>query len=251
MRQITDIDVLSHLVELEGCPNFRDLGGYSCGGGGRTRRGRFYRADCLSKLTGQDAGHLAELGVTTVVDLRSTGELARAKNALDGKAGFFYHNVSLEDGIQSREGRGLLPESLVTLYFTLADEAGAQIAHVMRILLSAPERAVFHCTAGKDRTGVIAALLLLLAEVEDEVIVADYAATYGLMKDVFDGQVVQAALAGIEIPGYLLRSEPSNMEEFLAHIRRTYGGAAGYLAHIGLTEEEISLLKQELTEVPA
>ena len=239
----------SRLLKLEGCPNFRDLGGYVCGDGATTRKNTFYRADCLSKLTEGDICTLEDLGITTVIDLRTQEELARAANPLRDREGFEYYNLSLSDGLQSEELKGLMPESLSKMYRALADEAGEVIETIFSILARAPGVAVFHCAAGKDRTGVIAALLLMLAGVSDDDIVSDYSCTYELMKPIFDNQISQAALVGIEVPKELMMSEPANMEEFLAHINNVRGGIVTYLEQIGLHSDKINTLRRKITEV--
>lgn len=237
-------------LALEGCPNFRDLGGYSCGDGRVTAQNRFYRADCLSKLSAVDIELLREKGVKHVVDLRHDIEIANAANRLDGCEGFTYRNISLADGIQSSGLKGLMPESLGKMYVALVDEAGGTIADVLRELAAHSEdgAVVFNCTAGKDRTGVIAALLLLLAGVDEELIISDYAASYELMKPIFDEQIAGAKLAGIDIPLHLMMSEPENMKALLSHISGSYGDIVSYLLSAGMTEAEISRLKAALTE---
>lgn len=241
-------NILSKIVKLEGCPNFRSLGGYSCKNGRYTRSNRLYRADCLSKLTNQDMSDIERMSIMTVIDLRDSTELARAANPLSKRPGFEYHNISLVDGMQSEEFKGLMPESLSKMYKALADEAGGMIARILRIILNAPNGVVVHCTAGKDRTGIISALLLMLAGVQDETIIADYSVTYELMKPVFDELILQTALDGVDIPPHLLMSEAANMEEFIAHINDKYGGAAGYLESIGLNNDEIRDLSGKITE---
>lgn len=235
-------------VELEGCPNFRDLGGYACAGGKTTRSGRFYRADCLSKLTGRDIDALKKRGVRCVVDLRAAYETTSAPNRLQGQDGFVYYNISLLDGAQSQGFSGQMPKSLAEMYFALTDFAAPSIAEVMRVFLKESGGVVFHCTAGKDRTGVIAALLLLLAGVDEETIVQDYALTHELMEKVFASQAEMARHGGIEIPDYLFLSPPDQMQMLLVHMKETYGDIAGYLRFAGLSDGEIAALKNDLTE---
>jgi protein-tyrosine phosphatase len=240
---------INRRLSLEGCPNFRDIGGYPCSEGKITRRNRFYRADCLSKLTDNDVKTLTELGIRTVIDLRHADEILRAKNKMDSIDGVAYRHISLADGIQSEGLRGLTPESLWGLYIALVDEAQTELADIFRILLTAQDGAVvFHCTAGKDRTGVVAAILLLLAGADERDVIEDYAVTYGYMRLIFERQLIEAAEAGYDFPAHLLRSDAENMDILIRHLTETYGGAEQYLEAIGLSRGEINLLKHMLTE---
>src|SRR5512144_2600872 len=143
-------------IELEGCLNFRDLGGYPTRDGRRVRWRRLFRSDGLHLLTAADIRRLREeIGLAEVIDLRSTTELASEGRGMLAAEPLRFHHVPLFDG-EVREQRARAAE------ITLAEASGP---------------AVFHCAAGKDRTGVISAILLALLDVPDEVIVADYAAT--------------------------------------------------------------------------
>ena len=234
---------------LESCPNFRDLGGYATGDGGTTQYGRFYRADCLSKLSEADIETLVELDIFTVVDLRHESEIARAANPLAKHPAFTYHNISLVEGAASPDNMDAMPESLAQMYKDLADSAQPKLAEVFRILMGKGEGgAVFHCSAGKDRTGVVAALLLMLAGVSEKQVVDDYAATYPLMQPVFESQLAEAAGYGMALPEFLFRSEPENMRQFIAHIKAGYGDAESYFETLGFSHDEIRALKKMLVE---
>jgi protein-tyrosine phosphatase len=234
------------LIPLEGCLNFRDLGGYA-GEGGTIRCGQIYRADDLSKLSAADIARIEELGISIVIDLRSAEELDRAPNPTRGRPGFAYHHIPLLDGLNSAPGRPPEIQSLPEMYKSLLPNAPAQIGRVFQVLGGREGRAlVFHCTAGKDRTGVIAALILNLCGVADEDIIADYALTYERMRPFFDVMTRRAREAGIVIPEHVLRSDPAFMEEFLAFLRQTYGGAESYLLSAGLSAGDLADLRGSL-----
>lgn len=247
--QIVDYTVQQEkCLMLESCPNFRDLGGYATADG-TTQYGRFYRADCLSKLSEADIETLVDLDIDTVVDLRHQSEIARAANPLAKHPAFAYHHISLVEGAASPDDMSAMPESLAQMYKDLADNAQPKLAEVFRVLLNKGEGgAVFHCSAGKDRTGVVAALLLMLAGVSEEQVVDDYAATYSLMKPVFENQLAEAAAHGMNVPAYLFYSEPENMRQFIAHIKAGYGGAEGYFETLGFGRDEVKELKTMLVE---
>ena len=235
-------------LPLEGTGNTRELGGYRTVGGGRTVPGRFLRSDGLQELTGEDNRSLYEYGVRCVLDLRSELEVGQQPDAL--QEGFVYRRFPLIDHIQSDNMAGLLPATMEEMYCSLLDGSGDTLAAIFREMLRYPGDCVlFHCTAGKDRTGVVSMLLLALAGVDEDTIVADYAATEALMKEKFNRQRAKLrTLMGIEVPEYVGWSRPESMERTLRHLRERYGGAKAYLIRIGLSEEECCRLRRQMLE---
>jgi protein-tyrosine phosphatase len=236
------------IIPLEGCLNFRDLGGYA-GDGGTIRHGQIYRSDDLSKLSAADIVRLEELGISIVIDLRSPEELDRAPNPLRGRAGFAYHHAPLLDGINSTADGPPEIQNLPAMYKSLLPNAGPQIRGIFQVLGRREGRGVvFHCTAGKDRTGVIAALILNLCGVGDGDIIADYALTYERMKPFFEAMAQRARQAGILFPEHLFHSDPAFMEEFLDFLKRNYAGAESYLLALGLSPGELAALRDSLLD---
>lgn len=224
--------------------NLRSLGGYAADGG-VTRNGVAFRADGLTDLPAEDIKAIAQLGIDTVIDLRSAEECQRKQNSLKDVQGMRYAHVPLLDGIFSD---GETPSTLAALYVAILDHMQSGVAKALREVLNAKGGAVFHCSAGKDRTGVVAMLLLSLAGVPRETIVADYAATHGYMEKRF---AAMRAEADESMPDFLFRSDPENMETALDHLQAAYGGILPYLNRIGLSEEEIRALKKKLLEEEA
>ena len=170
--------VMQRLIALEGCLNFRDLGGYPTADGRLVRWRRMFRSDALHGLTATDVGRLRdEIGLATVVDLRSTAELRADGDGPLLRAGLAHHHVPLFDGDAVRPEEMTAPITLADRYWLLAQYAKPRIARVLTALSESEGPAVYHCAAGKDRTGVISAVVLGALGVPDEVIVADYAAT--------------------------------------------------------------------------
>jgi protein-tyrosine phosphatase len=237
------------MIPLEGCLNFRDLGGYRGEGGAAIRCGSVFRSDDLSRLSPADIVRLGELGVSIVIDLRSAGELERAPNPLRGRPDFEYHHVPLLDGINSAPDGPPQIHRLSDMYSSLLENAGPLIAAVFRILCGRGERgAVFHCTAGKDRTGITAALILNLCGAADEDIIADYALTYENIRPLIEGMIRQSREAGYPVPEHLLRSDPAVMREFLDVLTTVYGSAEKYLRRAGLDAGQLESLKNSLLE---
>ena len=160
----------------EGCVNARDLGGYPTADGRETRWGAVVRSDSPAALTEAGRAALADYGVRAIVDLRLPTELADAPNpfAEPGDHGIAYTNVSFIDP-------AFAPDAVTTLaddYLQMLDRYRRPVAEAITAVAQASPGAVLvHCAAGKDRTGLVAALLLGLVGVPAETIAADYAMT--------------------------------------------------------------------------
>jgi protein-tyrosine phosphatase len=237
-------------VAVEGCLNFRDLGGYPTETGGALRWRQLFRADGLHALSARGVATLRdEIGLGDIVDLRSTAELA-----LDGRGPLErepirFHHLPLFDG-----DRGQRPPppaaSLADLYFGMIDFAREPIAKVLTVLARTKDPAVFHCAAGKDRTGVISALLLSLLGVREEVIVADYAATREALDAIVDRLMASDGYQGMfeNLPPDTLHAEPATMEGFLARVRREFGGMVDYAREIGVDPADVERLRARMVE---
>jgi protein-tyrosine phosphatase len=244
---------VERLIALEGAVNFRDLGGYSTADGQRTRWRVLFRADGLGELTGPDLEVLRQLGIRTVVDLRSGSEVERGRFDVDAHPVDFHHFPFI-DVLPNVEEFDRKPGLLGTQYKEMLDEAGAQIVGALTVLAGVEARpAVFHCTAGKDRTGLLSAIVLSLLGVPQYTVVADYALSDAAM------QRLRAKLMVLYPDGKDVISEidevfsanPANMVELFEHLRARYGTVEQYAAHIGVSDEVVSALRMGLLEPEA
>ena len=189
-------------LHWDACYNARDLGGYATADGGRTRWGAFVRADNLSRLTPAGQSALIAYGVRTVIDLRRADELTIDLNPFatpsDDPRRPAYLNLPLglhadREGILAVQAAGEGDDaSMLELFRLVLDHYWRGIAGVMNAIAAAPEGAVlFHCHAGKDRTGMIAALLLALAGVPNATIAEDYALSQVCLQPIFDQRLSQ------------------------------------------------------------
>lgn len=220
--------------------NLRDIGGYPAANGAATVFGRFLRGDAPSRVSDAEADALRGMGVTTVIDLRSDDETQRTPSALQGREGFDTRHI----GLIRQEGFDILPsreEDVPGMYIGMADNHAA-MRGVMRAMAGAPSGVLFHCTAGKDRTGVTAALLLLLAGVSETDIVADYQVSYTYIRPMILAMKAKHA----DMPAFLGHSKPEYMEGFLAGFAAQYGTAERYLSAIGLGGAEIAAIRGKL-----
>lgn len=236
---------VSKPLPLTGAHNVRDLGGYPARDGKTTKYKVFLRGDSLHGLTKEDKEYLDEYGVRLVIDVRGKQEAFMHPDRIDKKRIEYLH-VPLLDHIQSEAMRGKMPDDMGDMYIGLVEESKEGFYEIFTRLSKEEGAALYHCTAGKDRTGVITMLLLRVAGVPDEVILADYAASEAYMKKAFDRQRKMVEKSGVKIPEYVFESRPEFLKKLMDHIDAAYGGAEGYLKDIGFVEEEIEKLKEKL-----
>ncbi len=164
-------DAPERVLPLAGARNLRDLGGYPTVDGRRTRWRILFRADGLHRLEPEGRTALLAAGVRTVVDLRRDDESREHPNPFAGVPEVRYARISLQD-VPLEQLAEL--SSLEDVYRSILENGRAQVADVFRALFAPGALpGVFHCTAGKDRTGIIAALVLSAAGVPEEVVVED------------------------------------------------------------------------------
>ena len=232
-------------LELNGLFNLRDLGGYP-GADGRSVRWRtLLRSDALHRLDGAGGVVLAGLGLQTVLDLRTQAEAETAPSAIDGVPARLTHISILTGDLQA------LPLELDAIYRYVIDECSGAIADAIKVL-AAPGAfpALVHCSAGKDRTGIVIALILAVLGVPDEVIAADY----GLSASYLDsectpaiGQLQASTGLGQDLTRPLLSSPPELILQVLARVRSAGGGTVeGYLQGHGLSPADLDQLRAAL-----
>ena len=240
---------LSQPLPLFGAKNVRELGGYRTESGGVTKTHALLRGDALHNLTGDDCRLLYDYGVRCVIDLRSIDERTREADRLPAlHPDIDYVPVALQDPVRTRRYAGEFPPSMWELYRWLLDDSAEQFRAVFETILKHPDDCVlFHCSGGKDRTGMVAMLLLKLAGVDDETVIADYALTERLMTEVFAVQTAGMQARGLVVPPYIMQSPPENMAKTLAYLKSAYGTARNYLSAIGLTNGQLDALLHKLT----
>ncbi|WP_406354474.1 GNAT family N-acetyltransferase [Streptomyces sp. NBC_00658] len=234
--------------------NFRDLGGYQAEDGSTVRRGRLFRSDSLSKLEGADWDRFLSLGIRTVVDLRYPWEI-EAKGRVPAHPSLAYHNQSIEH--RPYDQSALAPDVapgpyLAARYAEVAKDGTKEIRETLELIATAGEGpVVFHCASGKDRTGLVAALILSLLGVPERTIVEDFTltglATARLVAD------WRAANPDRELtwPGYG-QAPAEVMTLFLADLNSRYGSIQSYVTQIlGLDTTFISALRANLLEPAA
>jgi protein-tyrosine phosphatase len=254
-------------VSVNGISNMRDLGGLPRHDGGTVPRGRFYRADNLANLAPEGVAAVLRLGVRTVIDLRQDEAARKVPNPLRRLPAVAYHQVDMigdqnsfasdvldvawrDADVDSRYA-ALPLFSHLRDYCRWLDERQPQLCTILRLLARpGATPVVYHCEAGKDRTGVISALLLLLAEVPDLAIAADY--THTARNNFRRLELLHASgqqpLSVRDEAEYAARFCPVELMPILLFwLRSRYGDIAGYLARIGLSDADVRALRDALT----
>lgn len=227
--------------------NIRDLGGYASQTGGTTQWRRILRGEALHPLTEESRAELVDGNLSLVIDLRGPHETGLVAHPFADHTSVAYRNIVLFDAL-SPIALAEQPFDMAQRYCEALDRCGTRFAEVFRSIIEAePGIVLFHCTAGKDRTGVVAAMLLALSGVSHEDIAADYALTASA--DGLIDQLRQRALAAGGDPDHverMLASDAATIETFLAHLDTVHGGIEKYLNAIGLTASEITALRDRL-----
>jgi protein-tyrosine phosphatase len=237
---------------LQGASNFRDVGGYRNADGRRVRRGQVFRSDHLAGLTPKDHQQLQALGVRHSLDFRGTAEFAMTPYTIPGVERLALPiEPTVIARMQALVAQGVVPTTEETVdlmretYRDFVNHNAGTFGRFLKHLLEAPNPQVFHCTAGKDRTGFAAALLLSALGVDRATIEQDYLLTNQLYKrDVrLEGQ------GHPHVMKVLWQVQPAFLQAAFDAVDAQHGGMRNYLhGAIGLSPQETSALQQLLLE---
>lgn len=239
-------------IKFDGCFNFRDLGGYVTESGRTLRWGRLYRADGIQRLTEDDRRRFATLGIVTVIDLRTPDEL-ELRGRFDA-GDIRYHHLPMFDvlpDMTSYDAETIAgPDFVVERYEEMLSAGAARVATALRVLAE-PDTlpAVFHCAAGKDRTGLLAAIILRLLGVPRADVVADYALSQIAMQELLawlNEAHPESAARLADYPAPMIAADPDNMVRLLARLEDRYRSMAGYAASLGVDPAVVTRLQATL-----
>ena len=244
-------------IDLAGAHNARDLGGLTAGGG-RTRPGVLLRSDALDALTAEDVEALVEeRGVAHVVDLRSAHERLQRGRGLLGATPVRYTELEVigpDDLARRADARarafasGSPPARVLgDGYVELLDiGAGAFAEAFRRIVEPGGAPVLVHCAIGKDRTGVLIALLLDAAGVDRDEIVADYARSGERMAPIIERWRSADATINEQLAAFSTMAPAETMVQVLDHLCERWGGAAGFLADHDVPRRAVETWRQQL-----
>lgn len=233
-------DVRERWIEIDELFNFRDVGGI-----GGVRRGLLYRTDALCNLTDKGREAYGALGIHTVIDLRRAPELETQGRAPDW-AFQAWHNVPLRE----RPGPeydcpdvASLPGYMSDIYLDMTETAAEDIVRILGILADpATGPAAIHCAGGRDRTGVVVAVLLALLGVPDDVIAVDYHLSERFTRRWLAWKLAQSGSVP-ELPLNLLYAPEEAMLQLLRRLRERHGSVGGYLLDAGLAPAAFDALR--------
>jgi protein tyrosine/serine phosphatase len=242
------------LPRLEGAPNFRDLGGLPTADGRFTRHGVLFRSGGLEELTSPDVRFLIDdIGLRTIFDLRSADDCETAPSLRDTPVRLI--NVPIFRAASAAnperpihaDGRA----DVARIYRMYMERSIPAISEIIGELTSGATPAMFHCAAGKDRTGVVAAILLSAVGVTRDAVIADYMKTAPVLDQIIAFLQRRKAYADVlqQFPAGMLDADPNYMIDFLDDVERMYGGIAAWLTeHAGFSAESLGALEQLLVE---
>lgn len=251
-----DGDTLVHnarrAVKLEGASNFRDLGGYPAADGKTVKWGRIYRSADISKLTDADLTTLADRHIATVCDLRGPDEIKTNPDRLPAGAQW----INLPAGSENTRtmtgslvgARSAKRDSMMTAFYGRTDHLKAKYKPMFDqlLVLNDGQSLLFHCTAGKDRTGIGAALVLSALGVDRATILKDYAATDVYWQGNREQIMARFREQGIDestVKG-MLAANPAYLENTFRSIDKQYGSMDTFLKQeMELTPEKLAALR--------
>jgi protein tyrosine/serine phosphatase len=239
--------------EFESIYNFREMGGFPTADGARIREGRVFRSDALHRVGWQDVEVLERLGIATVFDLRSDLELESDGIGEFAGASARHVHVPLVPVTLSPYDPDVDWDNidLPSRYIEMLEVGGGAIRTVFEGLAAeGASPAVFHCTGGKDRTGVVAALILRELGVADEIIVEDYSRSQSYLASIVEAYRSELERQAIrpDLVAYLTSSPAERMRFTLGELDRRWGSTREYLAAAGVDHSVLESLRKNLVE---
>ena len=249
-------------VPLEGSVNFRDLGGYETVDGRRVKWGLVFRSDNLGRLTDRDVAYLQRMGIRLVCDFRTPAEAEKLPDRFPREGPAKYRHLPIRHGefdpagtferIKKGDIEWMTEEFMIKGYIKNIETFAPVWSTLFNCLSDRSSRPmVFHCTGGKDRAGVCAALILLTLGVPEETVIMDHGLSNVYIAGVLEKIYARIRSDGIDpqqVSAYF--TAPKNaIVTVIDHIRQTYGSAAGYLRKkAGIEQKIIDQLKNDLLE---
>lgn len=249
---------------IEGLSNFRDLGGLQLIHGGNTQYARLLRSDSLKLLSETGKRQLRQIPVSNIIDLRSPFELSRDPEveipgvAIDTIPLLAGETESIMRAAISAKDETRLQNLLYTMYVSMLEHEGLAIAKAIdvtaRSLSQGNGAELVHCTAGKDRTGILVALILSVAGVQRKAILEDYVATQKNLSGAWFDRMMQGLQSqGIildeNLQQLLILSPVEVMNMLLEHIDQQYESVNGYLKAQGVEDSTLRVVKTGMTQL--
>jgi protein-tyrosine phosphatase len=242
-------------IDFESVGNFRDIGGYRAGPGRTVAWRRVFRSGELHRMTAEDLAKLREeIGLASVIDLRSDLEIKRHGVGLLSGSGIKYYNISFipdggDAGVDAKKFNEFPDMGEFYVHLIRQEGFGQRVVAALEVIAGSDNQpVVFHCTAGKDRTGILTAVLLSVLGVTDKDIEADYCLTGPYIEALFERlkSELKKEKDSPPLPDFFWRTEPASMALLLSTFRSEYGSVEGYLKGHGAAASLIKRLKTVL-----
>jgi protein-tyrosine phosphatase len=247
---------------FDGIVNFRDMGGYKTNDGHRVKWGRIFRSGHLARATDKDKTLIKKMAIKTICDFRTPGEVESQPDWLpnDGSVKYVqfpivhgeFDPVAAMESLQKGDISWLTEDFMVKRYIQKIDEFPKVWGEMIKMLADPDNRPlVFHCTAGKDRAGACAALILLALGVPEDTVIYDHGLSNVYIADALEKINARIRAMGVDpekVAPYF--TAPRNaIVAFVDHIRKSYRSASEYLmTRAGVNKKTLDLLKKELLD---
>ena len=241
------MNILKHMIKkeyhrpmslLETTMNTRDLGGRLCTDGEITKFDQILRSDKQLYPSKKDIKYLTKHGITTIIDMREKEQVIEQPSGFANLEGFEYHNYPIIEGSQIPESVEAVPGS----YMKIA--TSSSVNDILTTIADSDSGVMFNCSAGKDRSGVIAAIILMICEATEEEIVADYMLTLENNKERF--KLVRKNHPEIDINIVIPRE--SYIKDFMDLFKNEFGDVKGYFKSVGLPDEVREKIKNKMKQ---
>jgi protein-tyrosine phosphatase len=253
--------IYTRRLPLESVCNARDLGGYPLAGGGRTRYGVFVRSARPCNVTEQDLKFLKEYGIKTSLDFRSVSETNKWPStfqltdwidyrlkSLDVKHVIITPNNStgIADSVFEDDEHMTWPE----VYIMMTEKYRPWFREIIDIAANCEGTLHYNCTTGKDRTGIVSALLLGIAGAYEEDIIADYCVSQVYLESVFRELIEDSVkwASSLDMENVFFKTSPDNMYCLIKHMNEKYGGILGYIDNIGVSSKSVEKIRKKFVE---
>jgi protein-tyrosine phosphatase len=249
----------SQNIEFKSLLNFRDIGGLLAAGKSRIKEGVVFRSANPDRLESRDRDKLEAINIKTIIDLRAPGEVRKKGLSVDSSYRLSlpldFQQVTrerLRPVIYSRDSERVISDISNEIYLEILDASGPVIRQVMEVLAD-PERSpvLIHCQAGKDRTGIVIALILLSMGVEREFIISDFMRSNDSLLPYFRKiflvrKIISFGFFPYRNMLYAVEVKRRNIESVLDRIEAHYGGIEGYLSFAGFDTSRLSDVRYAL-----
>lgn len=233
------------LIILQGIKNIRDLGGYKSANGKTTLFNKVIRSAGLHRMTKSDREELLNRKVKTIIDLRSSYEVEINPNPVIDSSTKYYNIPIGNVDISVYDEYDLDVNHISSFYIIMLIQSQELIKNVFDTILENKDRGttIIHCTAGKDRTGIISAMLLMFAGVDEKIILEDYSLSYDYLNPILD-KVKAESYPGLD--DEFFRSDREYIKKFLEYIDENYKGISSFAKILGYSDSDIALISNIL-----